>query len=1431
MNGPGGPSLADLSKKLKNKFKHLLGFPANKVVVDTAKLDIDRADDAQNTQDLTNLLIEGWALVAEAVDHIDLVAGDHILAPVTCGLKREDIGRIYGKYPHALTSGFTLEADRLTLPSGYEGSIDLLVHTVGGAVIRETVVKLPSFAREAANQDRPVVAHVETAQLSDDGLLTVEGWVAALSDIESVDLYAAETELGAAEHGLNRPDVAFHFPAYANAARAGFRLVRHLTSDLTVCNIDIKVRSGGRVIHTMDATVQRNDAGPSEAREYIGFYSEFASVTPDGAVTLDGWAVAASGVAEIVITLDGMVLGRETPNKERHDVASQHVDIPSARLSGFTFQAGAGRRFEGDSTFTIQVTSCTGNNKAFDVKVPVREDLAEEPQPQGSMRLNVDSPRIVSGIVPEVIAERLVVNGWCIDESGVSKIEVFIDDAIVEKAYYGIRRTDVRDVFPEIEGSLLSGFAVSLPAAWLDDGEHNVELVGTANNGSQTRVAFKIVVERTDVETGPQVLRQKLPLREKETQLRILKRNNFAPKFQFLMPLADVATQKADVQRTIASLRRQAWERWQVTVALASGETDPDLDNWLAETGAAPFVKVVHAKRPLMTMLADFANDKAGTVLAGLLLPGDIVGIDSLLELAVDQSRRHEAAITYSDDRRYGHHAKAVRAFFKPDWSPDLLHSFNYIGRAFVANAALLKRITAEDRNINSPYGVVLGLTKRAQAVGHIRKILFELADETIDADEDKTSLARALAMENAVVEEGHAPGFYSIQRRIVEPGLVSIIIPSIAARGHVKSCIESIRTLSAYTSFEIILIDNIRGAALTLEQKRWKKWFTRSADKVIELDEPFNWSRFNNIGARAAKGEYLLFLNDDIEVVDKKWLGTLLANAQRPDVGIVGPQLLYPNGRVQHAGMFLTDNCIARHCFRFLAKDDGGYFGLALSQREVTAVTGACMMMRREVFDACGGFDEAHSVVNNDLDFCLRVRASGKSIIFTPYTELIHHELASRAKVSDTFNDEAFREAWSTTFALGDPFYSPHLSLQHDDFRYECEPLRDVISGYPIAVKDAIRNILIVKLDHIGDVTTAISAIVRTRERFPGARIHLLVGRSSVQLARMIPGVADVIEFQFFNPKSGLGMWRVTDEDYADLAARLAAYEFDLAIDMRKLADTRPVLRYTGATYLAGYDSASQFPWLDIPVAVERDETYGVKRRHISDDFVHMVEIVASAFDDNGVAPSALNESVSPKLSKPLADKFAELFSRPYVVVHPSAGNVLRQWPPKYFAMLIDLLVERENIAVAILGSPDEAEIVGKVLAALRSKERVYSLLGHTKLADVPTVIRNAVLFVGNNSGPSHIAGALDVPTVAVHSGVVTSEEWAPLGRDTVALRRDMSCSPCYLATPDACIHGVACLNRLPVGHVLDACRRMLRLNIVEPAPAPQEVALDVTQ
>ena len=584
-------------------------------------------------------------------------------------------------------------------------------------------------------------------------------------------------------------------------------------------------------------------------------------------------------------------------------------------------------------------------------------------------------------------------------------------------------------------------------------------------------------------------------------------------------------------------------------------------------------------------------------------------------------------------------------------------------------------------------------------------------------------------------------------------------------------------------------------------------------------MPDAFNWSRFNNRGVAAATGEFLLFLNDDIEIPAR--LAGRAAGARaaagggdrRAAAALPRRQGAARRHVPRHAG-------IARHAFRFAAADEPGYFGLALTQRNVIAVTGACMLMRRGVFEALGGFDEAHEIVNNDLDFCLRAHRAGKLVVYTPHATLVHHELASRDRLPDVFDLGHFEARWSTLFAAGDPYFSPTPVAPLDDYRPDDEPVETCSPAHPLFRHAEIKRILAVKVDHIGDFITAIPAIRRLKQIFPAAAIHVLASRAARAFAEIEDCIDEFIEFEFFHAVSGLGPKQISQEEYQALRDRLAPYRFDIAVDLRKHLDTRDVLRYTPARFLAGYDHMGQFPCLDIALEWEGDRHLQRKRSHVTDDLINLVDAIGTA----GGTDRTRLEVAAPEAGLPefLPDDARALFDKPVVAVHPGVGNAMRQWPAEHFASLIDLLVEKNAVNAVLIGGAEEAELAEEVLARVANRDAVVSLVGKTPLRQLPDLLRACALYVGNNSGPKHIAAALGVPTIGIHSGVVDAIEWGPIGRRAVALRRNMTCSPCYLARLEDCPRGFACMRGLEPGAVQEVSEILLARPVERRVPEP---------
>jgi ADP-heptose:LPS heptosyltransferase/GT2 family glycosyltransferase len=1041
-------------------------------------------------------------------------------------------------------------------------------------------------------------------------------------------------------------------------------------------------------------------------------------------------------------------------------------------------------------------------------------EFAAEPAAgdDGNLILHIDIPQFIDDSAEIPIRSTLRIEGWAVARDGAASIDIEIDGRHLRMAQYGLRRDDVAAAYPDWDDTQNSGFTVSIPRRQLPGGRHAIRIVLRDNSGREKAVAFLIDVGES-AEDDLLSPRRKMSQAEIALNDHILTGLRWRPTFCLLVLVGRGEAQIRRARSTVAALREQAYSDWRALIIPPGPEVAAILrDELCAGFGEARDQVTIGEDLPA---LAECLAQQPVPGLLGVLSAGDELGCDALLEFALTSGMNRDADFFYSDELRISPVSRVVEPFLKPQWSPDLLLSTNYIGRLWCARSELIARASATIDELIWPgeYDLVLRLTENARAIRHIPRVLCRRADERIGGDpKERRALERAIARRGIAGEvlATRVPGTYRLRRKATKLGLVSIIICTCAARGLIKKCLGTLRALTAYREFEIIIVENVPPT-----EAHWKEWLRANADRVIAPDEPFNWSRFNNLGAAAASGEYLLFLNDDIEIIEPDWLNALLEHAQRPEVGVVGPMLLWPDRTVQSAGLFLiADVGRGRHAFRNLPENDPGYFGLALTQRNAIGVLGACLLTRKKAFERLGRFDEGHSVVNNELDYCLKAWRAGLLNIFTPYSKLIHHERASRNHLADDYDAAGFAEQWRGVYADGDPYHHPHLSKDSDHFVPEPEPLRLICPGRPLLRREVVRSILVVKLDHIGDCITAFAAVRRLKKVFPHASLRVLASHWTKPVWSLTEGVDEIIEFDFFHNRADQGIRDLTEAALQSLGQRLAPYHFDIAVDMRRHPETRHILQYTGARYLAGFDHKARFPWLDIALEFTGDPARSPKRHHVSDELVNLVDAISASCE-----PERSFGAELPPGSLPLPESIQHwLFCRRVVCIHAAAGDKLRQWPPAHFAELIDLLVEREDVNIVLIGGRGDREIASKILQRVRNRHAVSNLLGKISLEDLPNLMRRCALFVGNNSGPHHLAAGLGIPTIGVHSALIDSREWGPMGPRAVALRRDMECGPCYLSDPALCHRGLACLTGLQPGEVYAFCRRLLAIGYAGP-------------
>lgn len=400
-----------------------------------------------------------------------------------------------------------------------------------------------------------------------------------------------------------------------------------------------------------------------------------------------------------------------------------------------------------------------------------------------------------------------------------------------------------------------------------------------------------------------------------------------------------------------------------------------------------------------------------------------------------------------------------ITLHFKPDFAPDNLLANNYICHFSVFSRELLEsgELFRSQFDGSQDHDMILRLTAKAKHIVHVPRILYywrshkgsvasSIDAKTYAIDAAKGAVAdhlTKLGYRNFEIESTRAfATIFRIKYELTRRSLVSIIIPNKDHVDDLSRCVESIINLSTYDNYEIVIVEN---NSETAEIRTYYEEISRHPRvQVVEYKGDFNYSKINNFGVQYAKGEYLLLLNNDTEVITPDWMEELLMYAMRKDVGVVGAKLYYPDKTIQHAGIVigLGAHRTAGHTHYRIPEANVGYMGRLCYAQDVTAVTGACMMVSKALYEELGGLDESFTVALNDVDFCLRVREKGLLNIFTPFAELYHYESKSRG--SDKKDERAlryqqesdrFRVKWADALAKGDPYYNPNFSLDHSDF------------------------------------------------------------------------------------------------------------------------------------------------------------------------------------------------------------------------------------------------------------------------------------------------------------------------------------------------------------------------------------------------------------
>lgn len=544
----------------------------------------------------------------------------------------------------------------------------------------------------------------------------------------------------------------------------------------------------------------------------------------------------------------------------------------------------------------------------------------------------------------------------------------------------------------------------------------------------------------------------------KEDILEIQKNHRFEknPKISIVVPMYN--TNEIFFKELVDSLKNQTYNNFELCLADGSEKENQNLKQYIVDERIK--YKYLSSNKGISENTNEAIKMSTGDYI-GFLDHDDLLSPDALFEIVKCLNEQNFPDFIYSDEDKIDENYERFEPYFKPDFSPYTLECNNYITHFVVVKRELLNEVGMLNSKFNGAqdFDFVLRATEKAKNIAHISKILYHwrvhksstasVADSKPYAYEAGIKVIQEhlkRTNKRADVEYGHeVPGIYKIKYKVKGNPKVSILIPNKDNVDILKNCIESILKLTTYDNYEIVIIEN------SSEKEETFKYYTKISrnekirvldySKTLKKNEPeeFNYSKLINYGVKKVNGDFILQLNNDTKILTPDWLEQFIGYTQNKEIGIVGAKLYYEDKSLQHAGIIIGISGIAGNALVNLPYGKHAYFGREAATRNVSAVTGACLFSRKEIYKEVGYMDEENfKVAFNDVDFCLKVLQKGYQIVYNPYIELIHYESKTRGyeyskKQQERFENESnsFKEIWKDFIQKGDPYYNKNFTLK----------------------------------------------------------------------------------------------------------------------------------------------------------------------------------------------------------------------------------------------------------------------------------------------------------------------------------------------------------------------------------------------------------------
>jgi GT2 family glycosyltransferase len=804
-----------------------------------------------------------------------------------------------------------------------------------------------------------------------------------------------------------------------------------------------------------------NDVAPLPHR-IVGMIeapSRRPDVVTNGLLTVSGWALTKAGDATIEVIVDGISRGTVPYGAARPDAAALYPKFPAGENCGFSGEISVGDLPDGMHSATIRISASDGAQANLTTSFEVDNHAFEN----GRIIGRLDQPHRGAIFGPWEI---ITVSGWALAPSGVKQVAVFVDGEARGLIDHQVLRPDIAKMHRQYANADHCGFAGTVPLFMPQDpltipreGSHELAVHVTANDGRESVIATRLEVVVSGVVDGgmPHINHQYQAWLEQRSDRFVAKPSFLAHAdsrllFDIIVPLDGEC--RDELEAIATSMEAQTFPNWCLT--LIDTGTASDAAREYGRHLACEERRVSYREPSADGVTADLnsalAESKADWV--AVLAPGNILAPIALETITRELSVKPDSRLIYTDDDRIDPDSvQRWNPFFKPDWSPDLLWSMNYLGPLTLFHRETALDVGGLRQGLPGAevYDLALRVTEKFGQVHHVPDVLvtsivaapkfgepWHISDWK---EAERQALQDAIARRgvNGGVERGIHPGTWRVRYALPEATGVTAVIPTGGRLDLLGPCLSDLLERTDYPNLDILIVDNSKGddverlvAELSLEHP--------NLHRMVNPVHPFNYSALVNSALPHVTTPFALMLNDDIRVIDPGWLRAMVEIAQRPDVGIVGAKLLYPSDTIQHAGVVLGPYGGTVHVFKRLPGDNPGHFDLPNVVRNVSAVTFACALIDRAVFETVGGLDEVNlPVAFNDTDFCLRAREAGYEVIYTPHACLYHHESVTKIVIAHPHEIGILRERWGHIIDH-DPYYNPNLTRQGEDARLDMD-------------------------------------------------------------------------------------------------------------------------------------------------------------------------------------------------------------------------------------------------------------------------------------------------------------------------------------------------------------------------------------------------------